>query len=166
MSKVSIEQFMTTSEMLELANLRFVGERNLRAPVEPKAENFNKKDVLYHITPGVDEFTEEVLEKMLSFVKSGRTINPEWDYEYCALVVYGDQYFDADGFSKATLWFETKLAEYNTIIAENKKNREIRDMIVTKAKERLTIVMPNKEYRERFQSLNQEAKNKMLEEFI
>lgn len=166
MSKVSIEQFMTAHEMVELANLRFVDERTLFVPVEPKAENFNKKDILYHITPGEDEFTAEVLEKMLAIVKSGKTIKQEWNYECCALVVYGDQYFDADGFSKASTRFATMIAEYNTIIAENKKNREIRDMIATKAEERLKIIMSNKEHRERFQSLNQEAKNKMLEEFI
>jgi hypothetical protein len=166
MSKVSIDQFMTTAELVALANLRIVDERTLHVPVEPKAESFNKKDVLFHITPGDEEFTVEVLEQMLALVKSGKTIKPEWDYEYCSLVVYGEQYFDSDKFSNATSQFYTDLAEYNSIISENEKNRQIRDEIVTKAEERLKIIMRNKEYRERYFSLSPEFKSKMLAEFI
>jgi hypothetical protein len=166
MSKVSIDQFMTTTELVVLANLRIVDERTLRVPVKPKIEDFQKTDVILTLDPGAGKITVQVLEKLLEYAKAGREIEQRYGYEWCEIVVYDTPYNDVVRFERSLLQYQTLQEEYNSIISENEKNRQIRDEIVTKAEERLKIIMRNKEYRERYFSMPPEFKDKMLEEFI
>lgn len=149
-------KFMTASELFELSNMQIVDERKLRKPDRPCIEQYTMKDVLFKITPGEQEFTADVLEKLLGYVKDGCAIEPEYSYDECTLVVYSKSYTHHSAFAEATERFYKESTKYDSIIAENKKNRETKDRIITKAKERIQSIMSNKEYREKFEFLNRE----------